>query len=341
MRGSREVVPFDLGERFPPAVSPVAVLERQPTLFDWMRQYAALVVLATILGVAAGIVYERLVFAKQEAWVILVEETGEIQPRTLGPSAQAIFRSRAVWGPVMDALDIPGSPASFLDDSVELRPVPDTPVLMVVGRAAEPGRASEIAEGMALSLEAAFRDAGVAGLTIFGDPQAVPVATGFADPPLLAAGGALWIGVGLALIHYQLRRPVLSMGSALVVSCADDVLVVRAGRVRWLGVFRRMSSRPRRWREVDRLGTTLASLTPGAVVFLAGLGRRREARARDQLLSLAEPSGEAAGPGTGEGAGAARRAVFVCSPTTPRRELGRAVLAAQKYDRPSLLVWVD
>jgi hypothetical protein len=329
------------GERLPAAVSPVAALERQPTLFDWMRQYAALVVLATILGVLAGIVYERLVPGEHEAWVILVEETGEIQPRPLGPSAQAIFRSRPVWGPVMDSLDVPGSPASFLDDSVELRPIPDAPVLMVVGRAAEPERASEIAERMALSLEAALRDAGVAGFTIFGDPQAVPVATGFADPPLLAAGAAMWIGIGLALIHYRLRRPILSMGSALVVSGADDVLVVRERRARWLGVFRRMSGRPRRWREVDLLQTVLASLTPGVVLFLPGLSWRREAKARDELLSLAEASREGAEPGTGEGASAAQRAVFVCSPTTSRRELGRAALAAQKYDRPSFLVWVE
>ena len=337
MRGSREEVPLDVAERLPPAVTPVAARELQPALFDWMRQYAALVVLATILGATVGIVYQRLAPGEHEAWVILVEETGEIQLRPLGPSAQAIFRSRAVYGPVMDALDIPGSPASFLDDDVELRPVPDAPVLLVVGRAAEPERASEIAQRMALSLEAALRAAEVAGFTIFGDPQAVPVATGFADPPLLAAGAALWIGVGLALIHYRLRRPVLSMGSALVVSGADDVLVVRAGRARWLGVFRRMSGRPRRWREVGSLRTVLASRTPGAVVFLPGVGGRRAARARDQLLSPAEPSGEAAA----RGAGAAQRAVFVCSPSTPRRELGLAALAAQKYDRPSLLVWVD
>jgi hypothetical protein len=306
-------------------------------LFHWMRQYAALVVLAMILGVTAGIVYERLAPGEHEAWVILVEETGGIQPRTLGLSVQEIFRSRPVWGPVMDALDIPGSPESFLEDDVELRPVPDAPVLMVVGRAAEPERASEIAERMAGSLVVALQEAGLAGLAIFGDAQTVPVATRFADPPLLAAGGALWIGVGLALIHYRLRRPVLSMGSALVVSGADDVVVVRAGRARWLGVFRRMSSRPRRWREVGSLRTVLASPAPGAVVFLPGLGGRRAAKARDQLLSLAEPSGEAAA----RDAGAAQRAVIVCSPTTPRRELGLAALAAQKYDRPSLLVWVD
>lgn len=336
VRGSRELVPLDVDERLPPAVSSVAALERHPTLFDWMRQYAALVVLATVLGVTAGIVYERVAPREHEAWVIMVEKTGGIQPRTLGPSLELIFRSAPVWGRVMDALDIPGSPASFLDDDVELRPVPDAPVMMVVGRAAEPERASEIARRMALSLQAAVRDTGFAGLTIFGDPRAVPVATGFADPPLLAAGGALWIGVGLALIHYRLRRPVLSMGSALAVSGADDVLVVRGGR-RWLGVFRRMSARPRRWREVGSLRTVLASLTPGAVVFLPGLRGRREARARDQLLSLAEPSGEAAA----RGAGAAQRVVFVCSPATPRRELGLAALAGQKYGRPSLLVWVD
>src|SRR5437773_8980716 len=49
--------------------------------------------------------------------------------------AEAVFRSKAVYGPALRSLRIHESPKGYLAAHTDLRPVPDSNTLIVVGRA--------------------------------------------------------------------------------------------------------------------------------------------------------------------------------------------------------------
>jgi hypothetical protein len=294
-------------------------------LFDWIRHYASLVLLLTVAGVIAALGFTRIVPPREEAWTILVESpNASITPRQLGPVANAIFRSPAVYGPVMRQLRLNESPSLFLGRSVDLLPIPDSRFLIVVGRSSDPKMAERISGAMAASLLKAFKDRGISELTTFDRPHPATVRSGLQTPLAAALGGVIgmWLGLGLSLLHYRFRRPVLSFRRALALAGTEWAAVVPGRPARWLGVLR---PRPR-WLDTDPNRARLASLVSrdSSVPRVLVPGARRNSEVtdlqrivialRDQMPSAGQgevPSTVPSGDGT----------VLVCSAATAERDV--------------------
>jgi hypothetical protein len=204
-------------------------------LVVWLRHYGALIALFVVLGIAAG-----LILAAQgspaEATTLIVDRTEAIPAREFGVVGQTVFRSDAAVRPAMGQLGISTSAERFLAESVELRPVPDARVLIVVGRASTAARAQEVSETMAQALVAALDDAGVEGLAVLtGGIES----RSLAPSVLVALGGfaGLWLGIGTAIALYHVRRPVLSLPRALRLLSPTRVTLLD-GRASWLGSLR-------------------------------------------------------------------------------------------------------
>lgn len=89
---------------------------------------------------------------------------------------------------------------------------------------------------MADALVAAFGDAGVEGLVVLtGGIEA----RSLAPSVVVALGGfsGLWLGLGMAIVLYRVRRPVLSLRRALGLVSPTRVTLLD-GRASWLGALR-------------------------------------------------------------------------------------------------------
>jgi hypothetical protein len=212
-------------------------------LLDWIHFYGFLTVLMIVLGLAGGIAYSRLSSREFEASSVVLETSGEISPRQLGPIAEAVFGSEDVYGPAIRELGFQEGPGRFLSDVVDLRPVPDTNALIVVGRANTLEEAKRTADVTARSLIAAFSErAQLNDFVTFGAPEAASAPEGVAAIAIVLGGSiGLWLALAMAVTHYWRVRPVLSVERALRVTGAELATIVD-GRARWLGVLRR---RPR------------------------------------------------------------------------------------------------
>lgn len=211
--------------------------------FDWVRRYFGLIGMFVVAGVVAGLAASRALPARFEAWSVVVQVGGEISARELGPSALAIVRTSAVYIPAMREAGVEESPERFFDEHVELRPVPETDALIVVGISDERDEAVRISDAVAASLIRAFESRGLTNLTLFS--PATPLEQGLATSVVVVVGPmvGLWLGLAAALIHYHLRRPVLTLERAVSLLQPRSVAMVRGGR-RWLGVLRRKARPP-------------------------------------------------------------------------------------------------
>jgi len=239
-------------------------VEDDPGLLDWIRLYWALVTLAVIIGVAGSALYVRAFPAKREAWSLVVEQRTAIPPRQLGPVASAVFHSAEVYRPVMEQLKVIESPQRFLDRSTDLRPVPDTNTLIVVGRSGSLTRAEEISNAMAASLVSAFKSrANYQNFTVFSEAEPAPIRQAVTPRQAVAlgAGVGFWLGMGIAVLHYRLRRPLLTSATAARIMAGDRRLTFleRVGPS-WLGILR---SSPL-WKETPRNRLALRGLVDGA-----------------------------------------------------------------------------
>jgi protein-tyrosine-phosphatase/cell division septum initiation protein DivIVA len=210
-----------------------------PTLFDWLAHYGALLVLLVLLGVAGAVVYIGLGARQFEASTLVVDTGRAFTARQLALVSQATFQSPAVVGPTMDELGIDVPVQEFLEESVDLRPVPDTNTLMVVGRSNSIDRAgaiSEVAADAFVSASNARTD--LTNFVIFGRSQGGPVQQNIAPAVAVVLGVTVgfWFGIAAAVLHYRLKRPVLAFARALKVSGADGVTIVNS-RWSWLGVL--------------------------------------------------------------------------------------------------------
>src|SRR5918999_3556796 len=107
-------------------------MNEEGELLDWIHFYGFFTVLMVVLGLAAGVAYSRLSSREFEASSVVLETSGQISPRQLGPIAEAVFGSEDVYGPAMRELGFQGGADRFLGEVVDLRPVPDTNALIVV-----------------------------------------------------------------------------------------------------------------------------------------------------------------------------------------------------------------
>jgi hypothetical protein len=212
-------------------------------LLDWIHFYGFFIVLMIVLGLAGGVAYSRLSSREFEASSVVLETSGRISPRQLGPIAEAVFGSEDVYGPATRELGFQEGPGRFLSEVVDLRPVPDTNALIVVGRANTVEEAKLTADVTAQSLVAAFAErAQLNDFVTFGAPEASAAPEGVAAIAVVLGGAiGLWLALAMAVTHYWRMRPVLSVERALRITGADLATIVD-GRARWLGVLRR---RPR------------------------------------------------------------------------------------------------
>ena len=212
-------------------------------LLDWIHFYGFFTVLMILLGLVGGVAYSRLSTREFEASSVVLETSGQISPRQLGPLAEAVFGSEEVYGAAIRELGFREGPGRFLSEVVDLRPVPDTNALIVVGRANTVEEAKLTADVTARSLIAAFAErAQLNDFVTFGAPEAASAPEGVAAiAVVLGSSIGLWLALAMAVAHYWRVRPVLSVERALRITGADLATIVD-GRARWLGVMRR---RPR------------------------------------------------------------------------------------------------
>ena len=252
-------------------------------LLDWIHFYGFFIVGMVVLGLVGGLAYSRLSSREFEASSVILETSGQIPPRQLGPIAEAVFGSEDVYGPAMRELGFREGPGLLLTEVVDLRPVPDTNALIVVGRANTVEEAKMTADVTARSLLAAFAErAQFNDFVTFGAPEAASAPEGVAAIAV-ALGGliGLWLALAMAVAHYWRVRPVLSVERALRITGADLATIVD-GRARWLGVLRR---RPR-WKRsrankarLESIGVTAESRS--LTLVSAGGGPDQFAQASD------------------------------------------------------------
>jgi hypothetical protein len=172
----------------------------------WLRRYLPVIVTTLALGLAAGIVIGFVERRPPEAWTYVIEQRAHIPSRQLGPLAEAVFTSSALYSRAMEALNDREAPATFLK-RVELRPVPGTPMLIVIGRASTATEAERISSTTARALISAFAQAGFPDFSVLG--LGPPIVRSTLSPLVLSMTGAavgLWLGLVVALLHYQIRR---------------------------------------------------------------------------------------------------------------------------------------
>jgi DivIVA domain-containing protein len=221
------------------SIRPVQVAA-DPTLFDWLRHYAALIGLLVFLGVTGAFLYIVLGPRQYEASTLVIDTGREFTARQLALVSQATFRSPAVIGPTMSELGIDAPQQEFLEGSLDLRPVPDTNTLMVIGRSDSLDQAQAISEAATESFVTVSNDrTDLTNFVIFGRSQGAPIQQGIAPPVAVALGATIgfWLGIAIAVLHYGLKRPVLAFARALMVSRADTVTILD-GRLSWLGILR-------------------------------------------------------------------------------------------------------
>jgi hypothetical protein len=246
-------------------------------LFDWARHYGALIVLSTIVGLFGGLGASTLLRVS-EASTLIVDRSGTVTSRELGSVAEAVFRSDAAVSPAMEALGIDSTPERFLEENVELRPVPDSRILIVVGRGPNARRAEATSSAMSQSLITALAAAGLEGFTILSagtSPGSLSRVTATALGGLVG----LWFGLGTAIVWYRIRRPVLSLRRALDIHSSAHVTILD-GRASWSGALRRTSRPRKRGRNEQTLAHLIGSEGVPAIVVPGSSRRAKEAVTR-------------------------------------------------------------
>jgi hypothetical protein len=256
-------------------------------LLDWIHFYGFFVALMIVLGLVAGVAYSRLASREFEASSVVLETSGGLSGRQLGPVAEAVFGSEDVYGPAMRELGFQGGPDRFLEEVVDLRPVPDTNALIVVGRANTIEEAEVTADVTARALVSAFAErAQLEDFVTFGAPEAAPAPQGVAAIAVGLGGSVgLWLALAMSVAHYWRVRPVLTVERALRITGADLATIVD-GRARWLGVLRRGP----RWKRNDANRVRLESIgipseSPSLRLVSAGGGHDQVAQGAAEVPS--------------------------------------------------------
>jgi hypothetical protein len=262
------------------------------TFLDWLRHYGALMALFLIAGTMAGLTAAAL-SRGVEVSTLVVSQGGSVPLREFGVVGGAVFRSDATLRPAMQKLGISTSTQEFLADDVELRPVPDARMLIVIGRASTADRAREISARTAGALRSALADAGLEGLTrLRGE-----ITRRSLSPKVLVGLGAFsgaWLGIGAAIVLYRLHRPVLSLNRVFDLIAPQPVAILE-GRASWLGALRR----PRwLWRggRNDQALSRLAVQEPILSVVVPGEDGQRRRPITERLTRELRRRGASVGP---------------------------------------------
>jgi hypothetical protein len=180
-------------------------IDRDVDLVSWVRPYMALIVLTALIGLAVGIGVSLAQHRPTEAWTYVIQRRAFVSNRDLAPLAEAVFTSSAVYVPAMEALNDDEPPATFLR-RVELRPVPGTPVLIVVGRASTTAEATRVSSATARALVGTFEQRGFPDFKVLGiGPPIVRSSLSPLVSVLTGAAVGLWAGLAIALAYDRFR----------------------------------------------------------------------------------------------------------------------------------------
>ena len=282
-------------------------------LLDWLRHYGIILLLVTVLGALGAAAVWWFATPRYEMWTIVADTGSTLPDRQVGVVAQTLFQDKNTYANAVTGLTAvqPAVTVEELQDSVQLRSVPDSRLMIVVARGDDQGRTAAISHAMAGALSSAFNGSTNAPLFIFGSPQPAPVETNgslglFA---ILGATTAFLLALGVSVAHYRTRRPVLSFGTMMSLLAPTRVVAVSARR-RWLGALRHIVpvslSRPAMFdasQGVHSAGRVGSMRWPGA-------SSRRLERLMDVVGLRIDP--------------AATMNVIVAEPSSPSRELAEA-----------------
>jgi len=311
----------------------------------WFRHYAPMVVAFILVGAIAAGTYVTLVPAQHEGWTIVTETNDRIPVLQVARVSEAIFRSRAVYGPALRTLNVNTPPLAYMAAHTDIRPVPDSNTLIVVGRAYTLTAAEAISNAFAKSFVAAFAARSGAQFTIFSraQPGTLPTRIGRTTSIVLGATIGLWFGVATAVIHFRSRRPVLSLASAGAALRPDQAIVIGDRRTRGRVIPRRVRS----WtpqteaRELEAIEKAVGHAGPVHLVVSGGRRVRRSSTVKS-LESTVETYSD------GEFKAMRRRGVWLvaCDRGTSLRDLLdlREILRPHGQQTPALqlnLIWVD
>ncbi len=292
-------------------------------LLGWFRHYVTVLLLVTGLGAAAGFAFGWVASPRYEMWSILVDTEHVLPDRQLGVVSETLFRAQSTYAQAL-AMIGPTTTLGELTNAVQLLPVPESRLMIIVAHGNDPQRTSAMADAMARALSDTFRNSGYPGFEILGSPQP-SLAPSRGSPPLFAGLGAtvaLLIAFGGAIAHYRIRRPVLELQPAMAVLSPTRVVAISA-RGRWAGALRHMMpvqlSSSARLRAVERLqlNDTVADIR-----WPSSSGRRLKRIAH--LLDVhREPDAEVL--------------VIVVDPCSRSRDLAEAAIGT---DAPTIALWL-
>ncbi len=284
----------------------------EASAFAWLRYYAALLLVAILAGAAIGGAIVQFRPSSAEAWTYVLQTPYRLPRGQLGLMSKAMFASPVVYQSVRAVLPVSESEEAFRR-TVEVRPVPDTNTLIVVGRAADPAQAHDVSAAAARGLLLAFRQAGVRQFAILGTGPPATVSS-VSDRVTIAATTvvALLVALAVALVHFGLVRPILSLDRAIAATQPSRVFEV-----------------PRRsavLRIVGRERPELPDVPAGSTLLSSG---GRSVRRTAERIASAR-----AKPGRQDAA-----AVVVAGPATREPFLLRTRMAVRSSDDMTL-VWV-
>lgn len=278
---------------------PAIGMNFEATLRAWLRFYTVLICVSLLLGLSGALIYTLLREERYEASTIIVQSGRSIVPRQLGSVAQTLFRSSAIYGPVIRDLGAETEVEEFLSSQAELVPIPEAPTLIVVGRSASPQNAGEISLGMANQLvEALNVQVGAREFSIFSGPEPSRLPGAIGASLVLSSGAlaGLWAGAGVALIHYRWRRPVLTLGRALRLSGAAQVAILENEvKRRWWKAIIRVFARPRTAARNEVRLAWLESSIAGRSVQVQGLESAHAGERLERRLNARKYSGDGRG----------------------------------------------
>jgi hypothetical protein len=318
----------------------------EETLFGWVRYYFGLIVVVVVLGVIVGVGYVQQALQRFESSVIIVEKSGRISSRHVGPIVSSVFGAAEVYEDAIDAVGLDLSSEDFYARHLDLLPVPDTNTVLVIARADELALAEDIAIAVSESLVATLNESrDDIEFTIFSGPQPAPSRRGVSTKVagVLGAASGMWMGLALAILHYRWRRPVLTFRKALDITEAEHAAVVEGRWWRWFGFLRPGI----KWKNTPGNRIRLARLLPSSAqsaidVEVVGKSARHEASVSENLLTAVDagrPRAESDGGGSSNGL-----SVVVVHAGTGERELTlvRRMLAqsGESANGSMALVWV-
>ncbi len=302
-------------------------------LFVWLRHYAVLISLLTVLGAAGGGLYVKVFPPGQEAWTIVLQTGGGIGPLQLGSVSQAVFNSAATYQDVLQKYRPGESPQRFLSHDVQLLPIPQSNALIVIGRGRTLEDAARLSSAMADSLVHAFASKNISRFTFFKPQPAVgPIHASLTTVVLVAAGAGLWLGVAIAIVHYRVRRPLLALSRAVSIVEPRRVVILSTAKPYPLAPRALWRNDRTTWSSLRRLGS---GRRDGLVPELHALGASERTERR-----LARRLRGALGIDRSHIGTEPEWTVFVCTPATGEVDLALARRISGGDSEDVDLIWV-